>query len=214
MCNCSTGSQCDNRCDANGDGEVDAGMIVGNNCNECLPLAVCTDNTESVSGYTCSCPVNSAHDGLTACNDGAQCGPGKPGTLDCTVKGLTCKEEDVGYSCICDNETGYELVANAQTGLEECQDINECEVNASICVQGNCVNMEGTYSCTCFPGYDIVIPGRSLVAIPADAQSGLQTSQGGRAPAGITNDNWQVFAINQEKSLKFIMPIFKKIYLS
>lgn len=196
-CDCSSGTQCSKRCDADGNGEVDTGNIVGNNCHECLPLAVCTDNNSS--GYTCSCPINSAHDGLTQCNDGNQCGAGKPGTIDCDQKGLSCKEEDVGYSCICDNETGYNLVANAQTGIEECVDIDECSVNQAICGQGNCVNEEGTYSCTCFEGYEVVIPGRSLVAVPSDAQSGLKTGSSGRTAAGFTNDNWQVFAINQEK---------------
>ena len=194
-CACSDGNQCDNPCDADGDGEVDATMIVGYNCHECATKAVCSN---TATGYTCSCPINSAQDGITACNDGNQCGVGKPGTIDCAAKNLSCKEEDVGYSCTCANDTGYNLVTNSN-GVDECVDKDECVLTPTICGEGNCVNEEGTYSCTCFAGYDIVIPGRSLVALPADAQSGLKTSQGGRSPAGITNDNWQVFAINQEK---------------
>jgi hypothetical protein len=192
-CDCGTGNQCANSC-YDDDGELVAGMAIGYNCNECMASATCT-NTDV--GYTCSCPINSAQDGITACDDGNQCGAGKAGTLDCAAKGLSCQEEAVGYSCVCDNATGYDLTL--VNGVYECVDKDECS-DATICGEGNCANEEGTYSCTCYAGYDLVVPGRSLVAIPADATDSLKTSQGGRSPAGLVQDSWQVFAVNQVAS--------------
>ena len=35
-----------------------------------------------------------------------------------------------------------------------CTDINECTQNN--CIDGNCVNSNGTYDCTCNPGFELI----------------------------------------------------------
>merc|ERR1711935_358316 len=66
---------------------------------------------------------------------------------------------------------------------------------------GNCVNEPGGYSCGCHDGFELTIPGRTLIALPNSAMNSLRTSVGGRSPAGIVSDPWQIFAINQQASV-------------
>jgi len=193
VCSCSNGEQCAQKCDADGDGVNDDGVVPGFDCHECKPMATCKDTD---AGYECSCPINSAQDGKSACNDGNQCGPGLTGTLDCAAKGLSCKEEDVGYNCVCADDSTYKLDSTGK-----CVDVDECTETPGICNEGNCLNTDGGFQCKCFAGYDLVLPGRSVVGLPAKAQQSLKSSRsGGRSAVGISSDNWQVFAINQVAS--------------
>lgn len=34
-----------------------------------------------------------------------------------------------------------------------CSDIDECEMNDNICLNGKCHNTRGSYTCNCDPGY-------------------------------------------------------------
>ena len=96
------------------------------------------------------------------------------------------------------NSSGY--VLNSKTGT--CDDINECVETPDACgAYGQCINENGTFSCQCHAGYSLNIPGRSLVALTGQVMKQVRTSEGGRSPVGISNDrNWQIFALNQEKS--------------
>ncbi len=39
-------------------------------------------------------------------------------------------------------------------------DINECQINASLCRStGDCVNVPGTYNCSCHSGYELPTTG-------------------------------------------------------
>ncbi|XP_075056354.1 low-density lipoprotein receptor-related protein 2-like [Mixophyes fleayi] len=63
---------------------------------------------------------------------------------DCS---LACFLSPIGPKCMCDK--GFKLNGNRTL----CIDINECkEVDPSPCSQ-SCVNQNGTYNCTCHPGY-------------------------------------------------------------
>ena len=194
---CSSGNECTNAC-YDADGNLGQGLIPGHNCHDCHSNGKCTQLDE---GFECSCPINSSHDGKDKCNDGNQCGPGLAGTLDCEAKNLTCNELDVGYECTCPGDSGYEL--DSATG--ECKDIDECAFIAlddNPCGQnGACINTDGGYNCQCFNGYELGIPGGTLVALPAGAMKSLRTSVAGRSPPGIVQDSWQIFAINQETSV-------------
>lgn len=53
------------------------------------------------------------------------------------------------YSCECD--VGYTPTYNGK----ECEDINECKGDLTVCAHGNCVNMDGTYACQCHAGYQL-----------------------------------------------------------
>ncbi|KAM6980113.1 growth arrest-specific protein 6 [Aplochiton taeniatus] len=50
------------------------------------------------------------------------------------------------YRCSCHH--GYVLV-----GRHLCEDVNECEVDPSVCGSAQCVNQEGGYDCLCETGY-------------------------------------------------------------
>lgn len=50
------------------------------------------------------------------------------------------------YRCICDN--GYELDATGKS----CSDINECELENSLCSGGQCRNTPGSFQCVCPTG--------------------------------------------------------------
>ena len=192
-CSCTAGNECSMSC-YDGLGNLASGAIIGNNCNECHSNGLCTQLSE---GYECSCPVNSAHDGIEKCDDGEQCGEGLIGTETCEAQNLACVEQDISFTCDCPVDSGYEL-----NGANECVDINECDTSTPCGTNGNCENTDGGYDCTCFAGFELTVPGRTLTALPQSAMKSLRTSGfGGRAPSGIVQDNWQVFAINQEASV-------------
>ena len=63
------------------------------------------------------------------------------GTDNCD-DGLHCLNHEGGFQCLpC--ARGYELI----NGL--CTDINECDVDNIDCIYGNCVNTDGSYTCSC-----------------------------------------------------------------
>merc|ERR1711892_636442 len=191
-CACTAGGECALAC-YDADGVLTVGAILGNNCHTCHANGLCTQKTGA--GFECSCPSNSAHNGVDACDDGAQCGPGLEGTIDCDAQGLTCLEGDVSYTCGCPVDSGYSLVN------DECVDDDECNGATPCGANGNCVNEPGGYSCGCHDGFELTIPGRTLIALPNSAMNSLRTSVGGRSPAGIVSDPWQIFAINQQASV-------------
>lgn len=50
--------------------------------------------------------------------------------------------------CICPE--GYK-----QIGLtDDCRDINECVEQPGLCHNGHCVNLQGSYRCDCFDGFE------------------------------------------------------------
>ena len=175
--------------------------VLGHNCHLCHINAECETNYNpngTMTGtYGCYCSINSSQDGRTECNDGDQCAAGAVGDLDCASKGLACNDLDTGYECVCLNSTGYSV--NTVSG--HCEDINECIETPDVCgADGQCINEDGTYTCSCYNGYDLVVTGRSVTAIPGDSMESMRTSHGGRSPAGIVQDNWQIYAINQVAS--------------
>ena len=187
--------------DVDGAGPNSDAAIVGHNCHLCHINAECRTNYNANGTrngtYDCYCSINSSQDGRTECNDGDQCAAGAVGALDCAAKGLACSDLDTGYECVCLNSTGYSV--NAVSG--HCEDINECVATPDVCgADGQCINEDGTYTCSCYNGYDLVVTGRSVTAIPGDSMNEMRTSHGGRSPAGIVEGNWQIYAINQVAS--------------
>lgn len=39
------------------------------------------------------------------------------------------------------------------------KDIDECDENGRVCLNGRCVNTPGSYRCICNPGYQLSIDG-------------------------------------------------------
>ena len=46
---------------------------------------------------------------------------------------------------------------------DECEDVDECAEDASVCGEGRCLNTEGGYQCQCKDGYQLTVDGRQCV---------------------------------------------------
>ncbi|PIN98026.1 hypothetical protein AB205_0044200, partial [Aquarana catesbeiana] len=120
----------------------------GANCsdiNECLansticPLNANCNNT--IGSFVCTCKVGF---GGENCTDIDEC---TLGTYNCSW--ADCVNTVGSYNCIC--RTGY-----TGDGVV-CEDINECQTNASICgAHASCNNTLGSYECHCNDGYILV----------------------------------------------------------
>ena len=64
-----------------------------------------------------------------------------------TTHTLTCPSLQMGaVECGC--RAGFRLQEDGRT----CLDVDECQVE-DICGHGDCVNLQGSYTCTCHLGY-------------------------------------------------------------
>lgn len=59
-----------------------------------------------------------------------------------------CKNLIGRFMCIC--PPGYLQVQ----GSDDCIDIDECSADPSLCSNGRCYNLEGSYRCECFEGFE------------------------------------------------------------
>lgn len=67
--------------------------------------------------------------------------------------------------CICPE--GY-----TQVGLsDDCRDINECLITPNLCRNGECVNLQGSYRCDCFDGFEPSYDGKSCIGKSQDFYS-------------------------------------------
>ena len=57
----------------------------------------------------------------------------------------TCLNTDGSFECSCPK--GWELI-----GGRNCIDVNECNLNPTLCQGGACINTEGGYLCRCPSG--------------------------------------------------------------
>ncbi|KAL6282749.1 hypothetical protein ACE6H2_013678 [Prunus campanulata] len=58
-----------------------------------------------------------------------------------------CTEKSTGYICVCN--PGF----HGNPYLHDCQDINECDSDPTLCENGKCKNNYGNYTCECDSGY-------------------------------------------------------------
>ncbi|XP_074917062.1 adhesion G protein-coupled receptor E5 isoform X3 [Chelonoidis abingdonii] len=141
------------------------GTVAQNNSTQgttedCNIHMLCPTNAKCVNNTHCAClkgyQSHGTHfftDLTETCDDINEClGPSLP---DCGPN-RNCKNTPGSYYCTCIN--GYEPSSGKanfkHTSENSCQDIDECQRNATICEpHGNCINMPGTYMCKCSWGF-------------------------------------------------------------
>lgn len=150
--NCQNGGKCvaPNKCECKGGFSGTYCQLDNDECqdgskNNCEQLCL---NTKG--GFRCAC--NQGYllqkDGkscidIDECKVQSTCGcQGGAQNLNCTV---SCVNTAGGYNCQCGK--GFNLNS---AGI--CQDINECQLDQTLCDQ-RCVNYEGGYHCQCFKGF-------------------------------------------------------------
>ncbi|XP_077334553.1 uncharacterized protein LOC143975874 [Lithobates pipiens] len=108
-------------------------------------LQMCKSNEYRCKNLNCV-PTNTVCDGRSDCLDGSD--EGGNCNVPCDEKcSFACFKSPSGPTCMC-NE-GFRL----SNEMNLCIDINECkELDPPPCSQ-SCINQNGTYSCTCHPGY-------------------------------------------------------------
>eukprot|EP00057_Strongylocentrotus_purpuratus_P017149 XP_011671623.1 PREDICTED: fibropellin-1 isoform X6 [Strongylocentrotus purpuratus] len=122
---------------------TDCGSIVCQNGGACVSSGLC----DCATGFTGTlCETNIDECDSNPCTNGGSCSDG--------VNSFTC-------SC-----------ADGYTGTLCGTDVNECELDSSLCSNGRCVNLDGSYTCICNAGFTLV-NANSCNALP----SSLSTSQ-------------------------------------
>ncbi|XP_043362785.1 adhesion G protein-coupled receptor E3-like isoform X20 [Dermochelys coriacea] len=135
--------------------------------NECLgpSLADCGPNTNcnnTAGTYFCTCingyePSSGKGQFMNAsentCQDIDECRGSSP--ADCGPH-ANCTNLPGSYSCSCihgyETRSGKDKFTHARENT--CQDIDECQQNATVCEpHGNCINMPGSYRCKCSWGF-------------------------------------------------------------
>jgi len=90
-------------------------------------------------------------------------------------------------------------------------DINECAQNPSICGNGACENLNGTYRCHCNPGYDVDASGKKCVDIDEcsypEMCSGGQCKNTNGSMQVIFVSNIGIYSVQTSKNLQFQMAL-------
>ncbi|XP_030844921.1 fibropellin-1-like [Strongylocentrotus purpuratus] len=103
---------------------ADCGSVVCQNSGTCVSSGLC----DCVTGFTGTmCEININDCSPNPCTNGGSCTDGVDSFICACVAGFT------GDMC----ET----------------DVNECELSSSLCSDGRCVNVDGSYTCVCNAGF-------------------------------------------------------------
>ncbi|XP_044851163.1 adhesion G protein-coupled receptor E3-like [Mauremys mutica] len=138
---------------------MDIDECLGPSPPDCGPNAKCINvpgsyNCTCIDGYEPSSgKANFTHASENSCQDIDECQG--PSPADCGPH-ANCTNVPGNYSCSCID--GYEpssgKVKFTHASENSCQDIDECQRNATICEpHGNCINMPGSYMCKCSWGF-------------------------------------------------------------
>ncbi|XP_028925819.1 fibulin-7 [Ornithorhynchus anatinus] len=125
---------------------------------------------EGVNQYACTCPQGWSG---THCQDQAQTAAPEWSTTDDPAfsRRPRCAKVDQAQHCSC--EAGFHMSGPPDNSI--CQDVNECEVfkqdGASRLCMHSCVNIPGSYRCSCPSGYRTLADGKSCEDIDECAGS-------------------------------------------
>ena len=101
--------------------------------------------------FTVSKDINECAQNSSVCHDSNMTCVNTYGSYKC-VRPPSSFDACAGAGCLCDN--GFRLSSNDNHESQTCQDVDECAETPAICGQlGKCLNLMGTYSCLCSPGY-------------------------------------------------------------
>ncbi|CAF3508982.1 unnamed protein product [Rotaria socialis] len=115
------------------------------------------EETTAISSHyqltSCDCPA--LYDGIfceleyDVCKHGSACRENWESNTTCTRLNTTQPPlQFSSYYCNGECQAGYVKKDNTT-----CEDIDECSFNSSICGNGTCSNLSGSYSCNCPTGY-------------------------------------------------------------
>ncbi|XP_065169457.1 fibrillin-2-like [Atheta coriaria] len=136
------------------DGFAPGPLQVCEDVNECHEIGnQCGFRCHNVPGsFRCICPY-----GYTLAPDGRHCQDVDECITPANNCKFQCKNQIGSFMCVCPE--GY-----TQVGMtDDCKDINECVVNSGLCPNGHCVNMQGSYRCDCFSGFEHSEDGKSCI---------------------------------------------------
>ncbi|OCT77882.1 hypothetical protein XELAEV_18028979mg [Xenopus laevis] len=130
--------------------------------NECLRPHACEDDGlcfNTIGSFRCEyCEKGFRKNQRGDCEDINEC-----------LNELSCPHDR------CVNSVGSYACVPCPDGFNglngQCFDINECQEDTSLCANGDCSNLEGSYRCTCQRGYDVTSDGKECIDIN-ECQSG------------------------------------------
>ncbi|XP_074532339.1 fibulin-7 [Halichoeres trimaculatus] len=134
----------------------------------CKDISECASNpcqnggtcVEGANQYKCTCPQNWSG---SHCQHQTQTAPPEWSVMNDPAfsRRPRCAQVNRAQHCSCD--AGFHMSGTSDNSI--CQDVNECEVyrldqGGKLCVH-ECVNVPGSYHCSCPSGYKLLPDGRS-----------------------------------------------------
>lgn len=132
--------------------ECNDGFIYNSDSRKCEDINECKENRDVCTngdcqnidgGFSCHCNNGFTFVKLNAtCRDIDECHES-----DVCRNGV-CQIKHSRFICSCEKE---ELIVPSPSG--PCNDKEECFGRTNICLNGHCTNMNGSYTCLCWPGF-------------------------------------------------------------